>query len=151
MDEHVKEFETINAEQNQESTTKKGISKTTKLVLIINATLIAIILFVVLLIAVIIPNSKANAYIEKLDTWVSLMNFEGVSEEERKSTAFKNKIKDLHEELGFSFSNRVEKIPMDALRKYILTNDVDRLLTATMNANNYDYHNALWVVYETVY
>lgn len=151
MDEHVKEFETTNAESKQDNTTKKGISKTTKLVLIINTTLIAIILFVVLLIAVIIPNSKANAYIEKLDTWVSLMNFEGVSEEERKSAAFKNKIKDLHEELGFSFSNRVEKIPMDALRKYISTTDVDRLLTATMNANMYDYHNGLWVVYETVY
>ena len=49
MDEQAKEFETINAEPNQKSTTKKGISKTTKLVLIINATLIAIIVFVVLL------------------------------------------------------------------------------------------------------
>ncbi|MBE6566777.1 MAG: hypothetical protein E7659_06710 [Ruminococcaceae bacterium] len=151
MGEQVKEFETINTELNHESAGRKGIYKKNKLILIISATLIAIILFVVLLIAVIIPTSKANAYIEKLDTWVSLMNFEGVSKEERESTAFKNKIKDLHEELGFSFSNRVEKIPMDALRKYILTNDVDRLLTATMNANNYDYHNALWVVYETVY
>ena len=151
MVEQVKQFETINTELNHESANQKGISKKNKLILIISATLIAIILFVVLLIAVIIPTSKANAYIEKLDTWVSLMNFENISEEERKSNAFKNNIENLHEELGFSFSNRVEKIPMDALRKYILSTDVDRLLTATMNANNYDYHNALWVMYETIY
>ena len=140
MGKQVKEFETINTELNHESADQKGIYKKNKLILIISATLIAIILFVVLLIAVIIPTSKANAYIEKLDTWVSLMNYEGVSEEERKSTAFKNKIKDLHDELGFSSDLRVKKIPMDALMKYILTNDVDRLLTATMNANSYDYN-----------
>lgn len=151
MNEHVKEIERTNAELSHKSADQKGIYKKNKLILIISAALIAIILFVVLLIAVVIPTSKANAYIEKLDTWVSLMNFEGVSEEERKSNAFKNNMEDLHEELGFSFSNRVEKIPMDALRKYILTNDVDRLLTATMNANNYDYHRALWVMYETIY
>lgn len=150
MGEQVKKFETINTELNHESADQKGIYKKNRLILIIS---VAIILFVVLLIAVIITTSKSkpNAYIEKLDTWVSLMNYEGVSEEERESRTFKNNMKDLHEELGFSFSNRVEKIPMNELRKYILTNDVDRILTAAMNANNYDYHKALWVVYETVY
>ena len=151
MGKQVKEFETINTELNHESADQKGIYKKNKLILIISATLIAIILFVVLLITVIIPTSKANAYIEKLDTWVSLMNYEGVSEEERKSNAFKNNMEDLHDELGFSSDLRVGKIPMDALRKYILTNDVDRLLTATMNANSYNYPEALWVMYETIY
>ena len=150
MEEQITEIETTKTEPNQENT-KKGISKTTKLILIINAILITIIIFVVLLIAVIIPHSKATAYIEKLDTWVSLMNFEGVSEEESRSYTFKNDIKDLHEELGFSFNDRAKRIPMDALREYILTTDVNKLLTAAMNANNYDYHFALWVVYETVY
>lgn len=147
MDEKTKAY----TEPNQKGTAKKSISKTAKLVLIINGILLAIILLTVLLFAVVVPHFKANAYIEKLDTWVSLMNYEGVSKEERESVAFKNKIEDLHEELGFSFTNRVEKIPMDALRKYISTNDVDRLLTATRNAGNYKYHGALWVMYETIY
>ena len=151
MDKDVKGFEAISAESNQKGAPLKNISKTTKLILIINTVLIAIILFVVLIVAVIIPRSKAKAYKENLDTWVSLLNYEGVSKEERESLTFKNKIEDLHEELGFAWNSQVEDIPMDVLREYILTNDVDRIMVAAQNADFYKYHEARWVVFETIY
>ena len=153
MGEQVKEFETINTELNHENADQKGIYKKNKLILIISATLIAIILFVVLLIAVIIPNfkakeyqEKAKEYQEKLDIWVSIMN----SAEERKK--YDGSIEDLHIELGFAWNSQVKDIPMDALREYILTHDVDKILIAASNADLCgSYHEARWVVFEAIY
>ena len=151
MNKKPQEFQMEKTEPYQEIAFPKNILRKLKPVHILCITLLAIALFAVIIVAVVIPRSKATAYQEKLDTWVSLMNFEGVSEAERKSPAFQSKIEDLHEELGFSFDSRVKNIPMDALREYILSHDVDRLLTATRNAQNYKYNDALWVMYETIY
>lgn len=151
MDKKLQEFQMTKTGSNQEIAFSKNIFKKLKPIHILYITLLAIALFVVIIVAVVIPRSKATAYQEKLDTWVSLMNFEGISEENRKTYGFESKIKDLHMELGFFLDSDVKNIPMDALREYILSNDVDRLLTASINAQDYACNDALWVMYETIY
>lgn len=87
------------------------------------------------------------SYVNDLEEWVTFVSDESA----RKDPNFYQTVKDMNMELNLAFYSSVDKIPMDAVQKYVTTHDTERLLNALTIASANGYADNFWVFYEAIY
>ena len=108
--------------------------------------IIALTLALVLCFALV--SCASNSYCKKLEKWVTFLSDEN---EEPWDPNFSQKVKDMNVELKLAFDSSIDKVPMDAVKKYVSECDTERLLNALTIASTNGYADNFWVFYEAIY